>query len=367
MPACGDPPPKPPQRVRRRYAQPLSRDVSRMSILPDLSAAVGHTGLLRLRHASALTGCEVLAKTELLNPGGSIKDRTALGLLLDAERRGLLRPGGCIVEGTAGNTGIGLALLGASRGYRTVIFMPQTQSREKIDALRITGAEVRLVPAVPYKDPTHYAHQARAHAAALNAADPGSAWFADQFDNTANRDWHEATTGVEIWEQTDGAVDGFVCAAGTGGTLAGVGRALKARKPGVRIALADPAGSALASYVNTGELVASGNSISEGIGSSRVTANFAGAPIDLAWSIGDDESVPLVHQLLHEEGWCVGGSSGVNIAGAIRLARALGPGHTVVTVLCDAGTRYQAKLFNPVFLRERGIPVPAWLAQAFAA
>ncbi len=336
-----------------------------MSIQPDLSATIGRTPLLRLRGASELTGCEVLAKTELLNPGGSIKDRTALGLLLDAEDRGLLRPGGIIVEGTAGNTGIGLALIGASRGYRTVIFMPETQSREKIDALRITGAEVRLVPAVPYKNPNHYAHHARAHAEALNAANPGSAWFANQFDNTANRDWHEATTGVEIWEQTAGAVDGFVCAAGTGGTLAGVGRALKARKPGVSIALADPAGSALAHFVNTGELLANGNSISEGIGSSRITANFDGAPVDHAWSISDDEWVPLVHQLLHDEGWCVGGSSGVNIAGAIRLARALGPGHTVVTMLCDAGSRYQAKLFNPAFLRDKGIPVPAWLATAF--
>ncbi|KZC17539.1 MULTISPECIES: cysteine synthase A [unclassified Rhodanobacter] len=336
-----------------------------MSIQPDLSAAIGRTPLLRLRHASALTGCEILGKAEFLNPGGSIKDRTALGLLLDAERRGLIRPGGSIVEGTAGNTGIGLALLGASRGYRTTIFMPETQSREKIDALRIAGAEVRLVPAVAYKDPNHYAHQARAHAEAANAADPGSAWFANQFDNTANRDWHEATTGVEIWQDAGGCVDGFVCAAGTGGTLAGVGRALKARHPGVRIALADPAGSALASYVNTGELVAAGNSISEGIGSSRVTANFDGAPIDLAWSIPDDESVPLLHRLLAEEGWCTGGSSGVNLAGAIRLARELGPGHTIVTVLADAGTRYQAKLFNPAFLREKGIPVPDWLARAF--
>lgn len=336
-----------------------------MSIQPDLSAAIGRTPLLRLRHASALTGCEILGKAEFLNPGGSIKDRTALGLLLDAERRGLIRPGGSIVEGTAGNTGIGLALLGASRGYRTTIFMPETQSREKIDALRIAGAEVRLVPAVAYKDPSHYAHQARAHAEAANAADPGSAWFANQFDNTANRDWHEATTGVEIWQDAGGRVDGFVCAAGTGGTLAGVGRALKARHPGVRIALADPAGSALASYVNTGELVAAGNSISEGIGSSRVTANFDGAPIDLAWSIPDDESVPLLHRLLAEEGWCTGGSSGVNLAGAIRLARELGPGHTIVTVLADAGTRYQAKLFNPAFLREKGIPVPDWLATAF--
>lgn len=336
-----------------------------MPIHTDLSAAVGHTPMLRLRHASALTGCEVLAKAEFLNPGGSIKDRTALGLLLDAERRGLLRPGGTIIEGTAGNTGIGLALLGASRGYRTVIFMPDTQSREKIDALRISGAEVRLVPAAPFKDPRHYVHIARAYAESLNDAAPGSAWFGNQFDNTANRDWHEATTGPEIWEDTAGRVDGFVCAAGTGGTLAGVGRALKQRKPAVKIALADPAGSALASYVQTGELVAEGNSISEGIGSSRVTANFDGAPIDQAWSIPDSESVPLLHQLLHEEGWCVGGSSGVNLAGAIRLARLLGPGHTVVTVLADAGTRYQAKLFNPRFLREKSIPVPDWLGRAF--
>jgi cysteine synthase len=338
-----------------------------MTVHRNLSDTVGHTPLLRLHHASALTGCEILAKAEFLNPGGTIKDRTALGLLLDAEQHGLIRPGGVIVEGTAGNTGIGLALLGASRGYRTVIFMPETQSREKIDALRITGAEVRLVPAVPYKDPNHYAHQARAHAEHLNQRDAGCAWFANQFDNTANRDFHHATTGEEIWRDTGGRIDGFVCAAGTGGTLAGVGRALKSHQPGVLVALADPAGSALASYVNHGELIAQGNSISEGIGSSRVTANFDGAPIDRAWSIADDESVPLLHRLLHEEGWCVGGSSGVNIAGAIRLARELGPAHTIVTVLADAGTRYQAKLFNPAFLRDKGIPVPAWLAQAFPA
>ncbi|BDU20253.1 cysteine synthase A [Dyella sp. GSA-30] len=336
-----------------------------MSIRADFPATVGHTPLLRLRGPSKLTGCHILAKAEFLNPGGSIKDRTALGLLDDAERRGLIRTGGTIVEGTAGNTGIGLGLLGASRGYRTLIFMPETQSREKIDALRLSGAEVRLVPAVPYKDPGHYAHHARAQAQAMNEADPGSTWFANQFDNTANRDFHEATTGVEIWEETAGQLDGFVCAAGTGGTLAGVGRALKARKPSVRIGLADPAGSALAHYVRTGELVAEGNSISEGIGSSRITANFDGAPIDLAWSIPDEESVPIAHTLLHEEGWCVGGSSGVNVAGAIRLARELGPGHTIVTVLADAGTRYQAKLFNPAFLRSKGIPVPDWLDQAF--
>ena len=334
-----------------------------MSIRRDLSATVGHTPLVRLREASDATGCDIFAKAELLNPGGSIKDRTALGLLLDAEQRGRLRPGGLIVEGTAGNTGIGLALIGSSRGYRCAIFMPETQSREKIEALHMAGAEVHLVAAVPYKNPGHYAHQARAFADGLNAGNPGSAWFADQFDNTANRDFHAATTGVEIWEQVDGKVDGFVCAAGTGGTLAGVGRALKARNPAVSIALADPAGSALAHYVNTGELLATGSSISEGIGSSRVTANFEGSPIDLAWSIPDQESVPLLHRLLRVEGWCVGGSSGVNIAGAIRLARELGPGHTIVTILADAGTRYQAKLFNPAFLRGKDIPVPDWLTR----
>jgi cysteine synthase A len=336
-----------------------------MSIHPDLSAAVGNTPLLRLRHASSLTGCEILAKAEFLNPGGSIKDRTALGLLLDAERRGLIRPGGTIVEGTAGNTGIGLALIGASRGYRAAIFMPDTQSREKIDALRIAGADVRLVPAVPFKDPRHYVHIARAYCEQLNEAAPGSAWFANQFDNTANRDWHENTTGPEIWEQAGGHIDGFVCAAGTGGTLAGVGRALKARDPHVKIALSDPSGSALASFITRGELIAEGGSISEGIGSSRITENFRDAPIDLAWSIPDQESVPLLHQLLHDEGWCVGGSSGVNLAGAIRLGKVLGPGHTIVTVLADAGTRYQAKLFNPAFLRNKGIPVPEWLERAF--
>jgi cysteine synthase A len=269
------------------------------------------------------------------------------------------------VEGTAGNTGIGLALIGASRGYRSVIFMPDTQSREKIDALRIAGADVRLIPAVPFSNPQHYVHIARAYAEGLNLADPGSAWFANQFDNTANRQWHETTTGPELWEQTGGKIDGFVCSAGTGGTLAGVGRALKARNSAVKVALADPAGSALARFITHGELLAAGNSISEGIGSSRITENFRDAPIDLAWSIPDQESVPLLHRLLHEEGWCVGGSSGVNIAGAIRLAQELGPGHTVVTVLADAGTRYQAKLFNPPFLRGKDIPVPEWLERAF--
>ncbi len=338
-----------------------------MNISPDMASLIGATPLIRLRQPSEQTGCTILGKAEFLNPGGSIKDRTALGLMLDAERSGRLRPGGTVVEGTAGNTGIGLALLGASRGYRAVITLPETQSREKIDALRVTGAEVRLVPAVPYANPAHYAHVARRLSEDMNQAAPGSAWFADQFDNTANRDFHEASTGVEIWEQTDGQIDGFVCATGTGGTLAGVGRALKARKPSVTIALADPAGSALASYVNSGELKAEGGSISEGIGSSRITANFRDAPIDLAWSIDDAESLPWVHALLAGEGLNVGGSSGVNVAGAVRLARALGPGHTIVTVLADTGTRYQAKLFNPAFLHAKGLPVPQWLERAFPA
>ncbi|MGH8191253.1 MAG: cysteine synthase A [Rhodanobacteraceae bacterium] len=333
----------------------------------DFAATIGRTPLVRLRRASDATGCEILGKAEWLNPGGSIKDRTALGLLLDAERRGLLRTGTTLVEGTAGNTGIGLALLGASRGYHSVIVMPETQSAEKIDALRLTGAEVRLVPAAKFADPKHYVHTARALADTWNAREPGSAWFANQFDNTANRDFHAATTAVEIWNETGGAVDGFVCAAGTGGTLAGVAHALKLRKPRVRIALSDPAGSALANFINRGELVAEGNSISEGIGSSRITANFEGAPVDTAYGIPDSESVPLLHALLIEEGLCLGGSSGVNLAGAIRLARELGPGHVVVTVLADAGTRYAKKLFNPAFLRSKGIPVPAWLDRAFPA
>lgn len=346
-------------------ARPAHDSIADMQVHHDFAALVGRTPLIRLNRASRLTGCEILGKAEFLNPGGSVKDRTALGLLDDAEQRGLVQPGGVLVEGTAGNTGIALALLGASRGYRTIIVMPETQSAEKIDALRLTGAEVRLVPAAPYKNPKNYVHIARALAAELNEREPNGAWFANQFDNTANRDIHEATTGVEIWEQTGGAVDGFVCAAGTGGTLAGVGRALKARKPGVRIALSDPAGSALAHFINHGELKAEGNSVTEGIGSSRVTANFDGAPVDHAWSIADDESVSLMHSLLTDEGLCLGGSSGVNVAGAIRLARQFGPGHVIVTMLCDSGTRYQRKLFNPAFLRGKNIPVPGWLARAF--
>ena len=349
----------------RRAGKSANPSGAAIDVRADFADAVGRTPLIRLRDASELTGCEILAKAEFLNPGGSIKDRTALGLLMDAERRKLVRPGGVLVEGTAGNTGIGLALVGSSRGYRTIIVMPETQSREKIDALRLTGAEVHLVPAAPFANPGNYVHVARRLAEELVERDPGGAWFANQFDNTANRDFHEVTTGVEIWEQTAGRVDGFVSAVGTGGTLAGVGRALKARNPAVRIALADPTGSALANYINHGELKAEGNSISEGIGSSRVTANFDRAPIDVAWSIADEESVPLIHALIAREGLNVGGSSGVNIAGAIRLARELGPGHMIVTTLADSGTRYQAKLFNPAFLRGKSLPVPAWLERAF--
>lgn len=336
-----------------------------MTIRNDFADTIGHTPLIRLRRASDATGCEILGKAEFLNPGGSIKDRTALGLLDDAEKRGLVREGTTLIEGTAGNTGIGLALLGASRGYRTIIVMPETQSAEKIDALRLTGAEVRLVPAAKFADPNHYVHRAERLRDAMNEQAEGSAWFANQFDNTANRDIHENVTGPEIRDDLDGAIDGFVCSAGTGGSLAGIARALKAHNPKVATALADPAGSALAYFINHGELKAEGNSISEGIGSSRITANFKDAPIDHAWSIPDTESVPLLHDLLIHEGLNVGGSSGVNIAGAIRLARELGPGHTIVTLLADSGTRYQRKLFNPPFLRDKGIPVPAWLDQAF--
>lgn len=335
-----------------------------MNIRADFGALIGATPMLRLRRASERTGCEILGKAEFLNPGGSIKDRTALGLLDDAMRRGQVHAGTTLIEGTAGNTGIGLALLGASRGLRTIIVMPETQSVEKIAALRITGAEIRLVPAAKFADPNHYVHQAERLAAEMNAARAGSAWFANQFDNTANRAIHETMTGPEIWTDTDGRIDGFVCSAGTGGSLAGIAHALKARKPEVVTALADPAGSALARFISAGELHAEGNSITEGIGSSRVTANFADAPVDRAWSIPDAESLPLLHELLHEEGLCLGGSSGVNIAGAERLARELGPGHVIVTLLADSGTRYRGKLFNPAFLREKGLPVPAWMQLA---
>ena len=316
---------------------------------------IGNTPLVRLRRASEETGCEILGKCEFLNPGGSVKDRAAQFIVRDAERRGVLQPGGTIVEGTAGNTGIGLALVANARGYRTVIVMPETQSREKQDMLRLCRAELRLVKALPYKDPGNYVRVSERLAGEL-----GAVW-ANQFDNVANRQAHIETTGPEIWRQTDGKVDAFVASVGTGGTLAGVGIALKERKPAVRIVLADPLGSALYHYYAHGTLKAEGDSITEGIGQGRITANLEGAPIDEALQIPDDEAVRIVFDLLAEEGLCVGGSSGINVAGAIRVARALGPGHVVVTVLCDYGTRYQSKLFNPEFLRGRGLPVPGWL------
>jgi cysteine synthase A len=322
---------------------------------------IGSTPLVRLRRASQETGCEILGKCEFLNPGGSVKDRAALYIVRDAEARGELRPGGVIVEGTAGNTGIGLALVGNALGYRTVIVMPETQSREKRDALRLCGADLRLVPAVPYKDPGNYVHVSERLAEELAASEPNGAIWANQFDNVANRRGHYETTGPEIWRQTGGRVDAFVASVGTGGTLAGVAMALKERKPGVHIALADPMGSALYHYYRYGELKAEGSSITEGIGQGRVTRNLEGAPIDEALQVSDEEALPIIFDLLRHEALVVGGSTGINVAGAIRVARRLGPGHTVVTVLCDYGTRYQSKLFNPEFLRAKNLPVPPWL------
>jgi cysteine synthase A len=324
--------------------------------------AIGNTPLILLKKASELTGCRILGKAEVLNPGGSVKDRAALGIIQDAEEKGLLRPGGIIVEGTAGNTGIGLALVANARGYRTVIVMPETQSQEKKDMLRLVGADLRLVRAVPYADPGNYVRYSGRLAEELAAHEPNGAVWANQFDNVANRIAHYRTTGPEIWDQTDGEIHGFTCAIGSGGTLAGVGMALKERNPNIRIALSDPMGSALYNWVVNGELKAEGNSITEGIGQGRVTANMQGAPIDEAYRITDEEALPVVFDLLSEEGLCVGGSTGINIAGAIKMARAMGPGHTIVTILADGGSRYQSKLFNPEFLRERNLPVPGWLS-----
>jgi cysteine synthase A len=296
-----------------------------------------------------------------MNPGGSVKDRAALAMVQDAVRRGVLKPGGVIVEGTAGNTGIGLALVGNAMGFRTVIVIPETQSQEKKDMLRLAGAELVEVPAVPYANPNNYVKVSGRLAERLAREEPAGAIWANQFDNTANREGHSETTGPEIWEQTRGRVDGFICAVGTGGTLAGVGMALKARNPKITIGLADPMGAALYSHYTTGELKASGSSITEGISQGRITGNIEGAPVDVAFQIPDEEAIPVVFDLLEHEGLCLGGSSGVNVAGAVRLARHLGPGHTIVTVLCDSGTRYQSKLFNPDFLRSKNLPVPAWL------
>ena len=332
-----------------------------MDIRAGFTEAIGRTPLIRLRRASEATGCAILGKAEFLNPGGSVKDRAALAIIEDAERAGRLRPGGTIVEGTAGNTGIGLALVGNARGYRTVIVIPDTQSQEKKDMLRLVGAEVREVPAVPYRDDNNYVKVSGRLASELAATAPAGAIWANQFDNTANRDGHYRTTGPEIWEQTGGRIDGFVCAVGTGGTLAGVGMFLKERNPDVAVGLADPLGAALYHYYTSGELKAEGSSITEGIGQGRITANLHGAPVDRAYQITDHEALPVVFELLRCEGLCVGGSSGINVAGAMRLARDLGPGHVIVTILCDYGTRYQSKLFNPRFLREQGLPAPDWM------
>jgi cysteine synthase A len=334
-----------------------------MDIRTDFVDAVGNTPLIKLRKASEITGCTILGKAEFLNPGGSVKDRAAKFMVLDAERRGVLEPGGLIVEGTAGNTGIGLALVGNSRGYRTLILMPNTQSQEKKDALRLCGAELREVPAVPYKDPNNYVHQAKRTAEELAAKEPHGVLYANQWDNHANRDGHTASTGPEIWEQTAGAVDGFTCAVGTGGTLAGVAAYLKQRNPNVVTAAADPLGAAVFNWIKTGEVKASqGSSVSEGIGQGRVTGNLDGARIDDAFQIPDTEMLPVLYDLVQTEGLLLGGSTGINVAGAIRLARALGPGKTIVTVLCDSGSRYQSKLYNPEFLRAKGLPPPPWLA-----
>jgi cysteine synthase len=323
--------------------------------------AIGNTPLIRLGRASERTGCTILGKAEFMNPGQSVKDRAALFIIQDAVKRGALRPGGVIVEGTAGNTGIGLALVGNAMSFRTVIVIPETQTQEKKDMLRLAGAELIEVPAVPYSNPNNYVKVSGRLAERLAATEPNGAIWANQFDNVANRQGHIETTGPEIWEQTQGKIDGFVSAVGTGGTLAGVGMALKERNPKVTVALADPMGAALYSYYTTGELKSSGSSITEGIGQGRITKNLEDAPVDVAFQIPDEEAVPIVFDLLEQEGLCLGGSSGINVAGAIRLAKELGPGHTIVTVLCDFGTRYQSKLFNPTFLRSKNLPVPAWL------
>ena len=332
-----------------------------MNIAADLAAAVGNTPLIRLRKASEITGCEILGKAEFMNPGQSVKDRAALWILRDALDRGLIGPGGVIVEGTAGNTGIGLTLIGQSLGLRSVIVIPETQAQEKKDALRLMGAELVEVPAVPYRDPDNYVRYSGRLAKALAASEPGGAFWANQFDNVANRQAHVDATAPEIWEQTGGRVDGFICAVGSGGTLAGVAEGLRAKKPDIRIGLADPDGAALYNWYAHGEMKSEGSSISEGIGQGRITANLEGLDVDMPYNIPDAEALPIVFDLLAEEGLCMGASSGVNVAGAIRMARDLGPGHVIVTILCDYGTRYQSKLFNPAFLRDKGLPVPAWL------
>jgi cysteine synthase len=330
-------------------------------MLNSVIDAIGNTPLIRLKRASEETGCEILGKAEFMNPGQSVKDRAGLFIIRDAEAKGLLRPGGVIVEGTAGNTGIGLTLVAKALGYRTVIVIPDTQSQEKKDTLRLIGAELIEVPAVPYKNPNNYVKLSGRLAAQLAKSDPNGAIWANQFDNVANRDGHMRTTAEEIWRQTGGKVDGFVSAVGTGGTLAGVALGLKAKNPDVKVGLADPLGAALYSFYTEGVLKADGSSITEGIGQGRITANLEGFTPDFSWQVTDEDALPIVFDLVEEEGLCLGGSTGINIAGAMRLARELGPGHTIVTILADFGTRYQSKLFNPEFLRSKNLPVPGWL------
>jgi cysteine synthase len=344
----------------------LRKHYKAMQLRGGIIEAIGNTPLIKLERVSAATGCTILGKAEFMNPGQSVKDRAALFIIKDAVDRGELRPGGVIVEGTAGNTGIGLALVGNAMGFRSVIVIPETQSQEKKDTLRLGGAELIEVPPVPYANPNNYVKVSGRLAAQMAQSEKNGAIWANQFDNVANRDGHIATTGPEIWEQTDGKVDGFTCAVGTGGTLAGIAMALKARNSAVRIALADPMGAALYSYYTTGVLKSEGSSITEGIGQGRITKNLEGAPIDTAYQIHDAEALKIIFELLEHEGLCLGGSSGINVAGAVRLARELGPGHVIVTMLCDYGTRYQSKLFNPAFLREKKLPVPDWLERKSA-
>lgn len=324
---------------------------------------IGNTPLIRLKGASEATGCEILGKAEFLNPGQSVKDRAALFIIRDAEKKGLLRPGGVIVEGTAGNTGIGLTLVAKALGYRTVIVIPETQSQEKKDALKLLGAELVEVPAVPYKNPNNYVKISGRLAEELAKTEPAGAIWANQFDNVANREAHIEKTAPEIWEQTGGEVDGFICAVGSGGTLAGVAMGLKTRNSAIKIGIADPEGAALYDYYAHGEFKSDGNSITEGIGQGRITANLEGFTPDFAYKIPDAEALPYIFDLVEHEGLCLGGSTGINIAGAVHLAKDLGPGHTVVTILCDYGNRYQSKLFNPDFLKSKGLPVPGWLTQ----
>ena len=332
-----------------------------MNVSEGFVGTIGNTPLIHLRRVSEQTGCTILGKAEFLNPGGSVKDRAAWAIIQDAEAAGRLRPGGVIVEGTAGNTGIGLALVGKARGYRTVIVIPDTQTEEKKDMLRLCGADLREVPAVPYKDPNNYQHVSRRLAEELAESEPHGAIWANQFDNVANRRGHYETTGPEIWRDTDGTLDAFICAIGTGGTLAGVGAYLREQKPDVVIGLADPMGAALYHYYKHGELKAEGDSITEGIGQGRITANIEGLTVDVPYRITDEELVPVVFDLLEYEGLFLGSSSGINVAGAVRLAKALGPRKTIVTVLCDGGERYVSKLFNPGFLQSKGLPTPPWL------